>query len=132
VLVPPWNRIDAAVIGRLPGVGFSGLSTFGPRERRRPMPGLVQCNTHVDLIAWRRDRAFIGAGAAVDRLVAHLAARRAGTVDPEEPTGLLTHHLDFAATPWSFLSELFARTQAHGAAAWVDAGVAFAGVTSPR
>lgn len=136
VLVPPWNRIDEAVIERLPEAGFSGLSTFGPRERWRPAPGLVQCNTHVDLIAWRRDRAFIGAEAAVDRLAAHLAARRAGTVDPEEPTGLLTHHLDFDAAlwpaPWSFLSALFARTKAHGAAAWVDAGTAFTGVISPR
>ena len=51
-----------------------------PRGRRRnPAPGLVQCNTHVDLIAWRRDRAFIGVDAALDRLVAQLAARRDGT-----------------------------------------------------
>jgi hypothetical protein len=136
ILVPPWNRIDDAVIGRLPAAGFSGLSTFAPRERLYPTAGLVQCNTHVDLIAWRRDRAFIGAEAAIDRIVAHLAARRAGTVQSAEPTGLLTHHLDFDAgsssAPWSFLAELFARTQAHGAVAWVDAGTAFAGVTSPR
>ena len=92
----------------------------------------MQCNTHVDLIAWRRDRAFIGVEAAVDRLVAHLAARRAGTVEPEEPTGILTHHLDFDAAPWPFLAELFARTREHGAATWVDVGTAFAGVTSPR
>lgn len=132
VLVPPWNRIDGAVIDELPGIGLAGLSTFGPRERRHPVAGIVQCNTHVDLIAWRRDRAFVGAEAAVDRLVTHLAARRAGTVDPEEPTGILTHHLDFDAAPWSFLGELFARTREHGAATWVDVGTAFAGVTSPR
>lgn len=132
VLVPPWNRIHSALTERLPGIGFSGLSTFGPRERARPGPSLVQCNTHVDLIAWRRDRAFIGVEAAVGRLVAHLAARRAGTVEPEEPTGLLTHHLDFAAAPWPFLGELFARTREHGAATWVDVATAFAGVTSPR
>jgi hypothetical protein len=136
ILVPPWNRIDDAVVERLPGSGFTGLSTFGPRQQLHPVAGVVQCNTHVDLIAWRRDRAFIGVEAAVDRLVAHLAARRVGTVAPEEPTGLLTHHLDFDATPWpapwSFLSGLFARTKAHGTAAWIDARTAFAPVTSLR
>ena len=153
VLVPPWNRVDPAVVARLPAVGLQGLSTFGPRADAYPVPGVVQCNTHVDLIAWRRDRAFIGAEAALDRLVAHLAARRAGTVDPTEPTGLLTHHLDFDTSPsdfdtspsdldtspwdldtspWPFLAELFARTREHGAAAWIDVRAAFYGVTSDQ
>ena len=35
VLVPPWNRISARVTERLPALGFVGLSTFGPRARRR-------------------------------------------------------------------------------------------------
>ena len=81
----------------------------------------MQCNTHVDLIAWRRGRAFIGADAAIERLVAHLKARREGAADPSEPTGILTHHLDLDAAAWQFLAELFARTRAHGAATWIDA-----------
>ncbi len=132
LLVPPWNRIDPGVIERLPEAGFRGLSTFGPRARSDPVAGLVQCNTHVDLIAWRRDRAFIGIDAAVDRLVLHLAARRAGTVDASEPTGLLTHHLDLDAAAWEFLAELFAHTCEHGAATWIDVHAAFGGVTSVR
>ena len=130
VLVPPWNRIDPAVIERLPDAGFYRLSTFGPRPRPQSFADLVQCNTHVDLIAWRRDRAFIGVDAALDRLVSALAARRAGSVDPAEPTGLLTHHLDLDDDAWAFLAELVARTRRHGAATWLDVRTAFA--TSAR
>ena len=132
VLVPPWNRIDARVVMQLPVAGYSGLSTFGPRAAAAPAPGLVQCNTHVDVIAWGRGRLFIGADAAIDRLVAHLRARRLRAVDPAEPTGVLTHHLDLQDEAWQFVAELIARTRAHGAATWIDAGTAFRPVTSVR
>ena len=85
----------------------------------------MQCNTHVDLIAWRRDRAFIGVEAAIDRLVAHLRARREGSADAGEPTGLLTHHLDMSDAGWEFVVELVARTRERGAA-WLDVAPAFA------
>ena len=125
VLVPPWNRIDPLVVEQLPDAGFVGLSTFGPRTASRPVPDLVQCNAHVDLIAWRRDRAFIGVEAAIDRLVLHLRSRREGTVDSTEPTGILAHHLDLDAAAWQFLAALFARTRDHGAATWLDVGAVF-------
>ena len=125
VLVPPWNRIDPDVIERLPDAGFLGLSTFGPRAALCPFPGLVQCNAHVDLIAWRRNRAFIGVEAAIDRLVDHLRSRRERAVDPSEPTGILTHHLDLDAAGWQFLGDLFARTREHAAATWLDVHAAF-------
>ena len=92
----------------------------------------MQCNTHVDLIAWRRGRAFIGAEAAIERLVAHLEARRESAVDPSEPTGILTHHLDLDAAAWQFLADLFARTPRIGGAAWIDAHTVFGTVTSAR
>jgi len=85
----------------------------------------VQCNAHVDLIAWRRDRAFIGAEAAIDRLVAHLRSRREGAVDAAEATGILTHHLDLDAAAWQFLADLFARTRRHGGAKWLDVDAVF-------
>jgi hypothetical protein len=125
VLVPPWNRIDPQVTERLSGAGFIGLSTFGPRAALRPVPDLVQCNAHVDLIAWRRDRAFIGVEAAIDRLVVHLKSRREGTVDATEPTGILTHHLDLDAAAWQFLADLFAHTRDHGAVTWLDVDAVF-------
>lgn len=124
LLVPPWNRIDAAVTAQLPAARFHGLSTFGPRSAVQPAPGIVQCNAHVDLIAWRTDRAFIGADAAIDRLVGHLRARREGGVDAGEPTGILTHHLNFEPAAWEFLALLVARTRHHQAAIWLDVGQA--------
>lgn len=138
LLVPPWNRIDPRVIARLPAAGYVALSTFGPRPAPWAAPGVIQCNTHVDLIAWRQDRAFIGVDRAIERTVAHLRARREGPVDSAEPTGILTHHLDFDDAAWTFLAELMARTTAHGAARWLDvpavvaAGAATPPVTSVR
>jgi peptidoglycan/xylan/chitin deacetylase (PgdA/CDA1 family) len=129
ILVPPWNRIDPEVIARLPDAGFHGLSTFGSRPTAHPVAGLVQCNTHVDLIAWRRGRAFIGVDASIERLCAHLKARREGAVDPSEATGILTHHLDLDEPAWQFLADLFARTCAHGAAEWIEGHAAFGTVT---
>jgi chemotaxis protein histidine kinase CheA len=116
VLVPPWNRIDGEIVARLPDVAFRGLSTLGPRKARCCAPGLLQCNTHVDVIAWQRKRSFIGVEAALDRLVAHLRARRDGSADPDEPTGLLTHHVDLSDAGWEFVVQLVARTRDCGAA----------------
>ena len=67
VLVPPWNRISPDLIGRLPGLGYKGLSTFTPRAQPHPAPGLLQVNTHVDIIDWRGGGVFAGTGAAIDR-----------------------------------------------------------------
>ena len=124
VLVPPWNRIAAPIVAKLPAAGFLGLSTLGPRRAQSPVQGLMQCNTHVDVIAWRRDRAFIGVDAAIDRVLAHLRARREGGADPDEATGVLTHHLDMSSAGWDFLIELVARTREHGAV-WIDVCAAF-------
>jgi len=130
VLVPPWNRIDPDVVAHLPAAGFRGLSTFGPRAAASPVPGLTVCNAHVDLVAWRRDRAFIGPDAAVDRLVEHLRARREGNADPSEPSGILTHHLDLSEAAWEFLAEIMTRTHAHDAAEWLDVRAAVFGTAA--
>jgi peptidoglycan/xylan/chitin deacetylase (PgdA/CDA1 family) len=126
VLVPPWNRVGDALLPHLPAAGFAGLSCFGPRPSRDAAPGLAQVNAHVDPIAWRRDRAFIGADAALERIVAHLAARRAHACDADEPTGLLTHHLAFAGAAFDFVDDLLRHTRPRRAAVWLDAAHAFA------
>ncbi|HXR55727.1 MAG TPA: polysaccharide deacetylase family protein [Casimicrobiaceae bacterium] len=126
VLVPPWNRAGDALLPSLAPAGFAGLSRFGPRAAADAAPGLRQVNTHVDPIAWRRDRAFIGVDAALERLVAHLGARRECACDADEPTGLLTHHLAFDDAAWDFVDALLARTRRHPAAAWLDVAQAFA------
>lgn len=125
VLVPPWNRIDPALIPLLPGLGFRGLSTYGPRQAAEPAPGLRQANSHLDVIDWRGRRGFIGEAKALAQLVDHLAARRTGNADASEPTGLLTHHLVHDDAAWAFLEALFTATRRHPAARWWTARDAF-------
>lgn len=125
VVVPPWNRIDAAVVAALPALGVTGLSTFGPRQAPLAAPGVVQCNTHVDPVAWRAGRGFVGAPACLDSLAGHLAARREGRADRREPTGYLTHHLVFDDEAWAFTAALLAATRRHPGARWLGAREAF-------
>ena len=122
VLVPPWNRIDPPVVAALPRLGFRGLSCFGPR----PAGERATVNTHVDPIAWRAGRGFVGEAKALDALIGHLADRRTGAADADEPTGLLTHHLVHDAALWHFLDRLLEFTAAHAAVRWLDARAVFA------
>jgi hypothetical protein len=133
ILVPPWNRIAGDVVEALPDANLRGLSCFGPRKTPQPAAGVVQANTHVDLIAWRRDRRFIGVAAAVERLAAHLRARREQAADASEPTGILTHHRVFDDDAFAFLDSYCAFLREHRAAAWVGVDAIFASpLTSGR
>lgn len=125
VLTPPWNRIAGNLLPRLPRVGFIGLSSFGPRPGPYAAPGLAQVNSHVDPVAWRGGRAFLGDAAALGQAVGHLAARRRGLADPDEPTGLLTHHLVHDTATWSFVRRFLLATSGHPAGRWLDPEAAF-------
>lgn len=120
VLVPPWNRIDPAIVAALAERGFTGLSTWGPRDAAETA-GLAQINTHIDIVDWRGDRKFVGEAAALGQAVDHLRARRLGDADGAEPTGLLTHHLALDKGCWKFVAAFLARTKDHPAARWVSA-----------
>lgn len=126
VLVPPWNRIDPALVPRLPEAGIGGLSCYTPRAARAPTPGVVQVNTHVDIIDWHGGRGFLGEAAALALIVAHLAARRRGEADATEPTGLLTHHAVHDEPAWRFLANLVEALAGHPAVRWRDARALFA------
>lgn len=52
-LVPPWNRMAAYLPPYLAELRYRGLSQFGVRSRREPVKGLVQANTHVDIVFWK-------------------------------------------------------------------------------
>lgn len=106
VLTPPWNRIAPPVVSQLPQMGLHGLTTYLPRRVALPVPGLLQVNTHVDIIDWHNGRGFLGTEPSLDLLIGHLRARRLGEVDTAEPTGLLTHHLVQDAASWAFLARL--------------------------
>jgi hypothetical protein len=57
--------------------------------------------------------------AALEALVGHLAARRSGRVDANEPSGILTHHLETDEATWAFMEELLARTAGRPGARWI-------------
>lgn len=107
VLVPPWNRISPGLAPALPEIGFRGLSTFGPR-RHRTLHGLLEINTHVDVIDWKGSRAFVGAPTVLGALVGALVHAR--TVSPE-PIGLLSHHLAMDDEAWDFLRSMWDEAQ---------------------
>ncbi|HJU24448.1 MAG TPA: hypothetical protein VJ891_18250, partial [Casimicrobiaceae bacterium] len=125
ILVPPWNRAGEQLLPHLGSAGFVGLSRFGPRGTREAAPGVSQVNAHVDAIAWRRDRRFIGEDVAVERIVAHLSARREGACDASAPTGFLTHHLVFDQSAFDFVDALLDATRDHPAAEWLDVAQCF-------
>ncbi len=129
VLVPPWNRMAPHLLPLLPELGFRGLSSLGPRRRPNALAGLRQNNVHIDPIDWRGRhgpaQTFVGAARAIDAAVDHLAARRTGTADSEEATGLMTHHLVQDDETWQFVEQFIAHTQAHPAVRWLAAADVF-------
>lgn len=125
VFVPPWNRMAPALLPHLPDAGLRGLSALGARAMTEPVPGLLQINCHVDLVAWRSDRGFVGETAALASLVAHLAGRREGKLDSAEASGIMTHHLVHDEAAWRFLERLLETTQQHPAVHWLSAAEAF-------
>jgi hypothetical protein len=100
VLTPPWNRIDRGFLSGLRTLGYRGISTYLPRPAGAAIP---QVNTHVDVIDWHGGRGFVGIPATLGLILGHLRAKRLGTADPAEPTGLLTHHLVHDTEAWEFL-----------------------------
>ena len=127
VLVPPWNRIDPGLVQHLPHIGIRGLSTFGPRRAAEPVPGLRQTNCHVDVVDWRGGRGFVGRDRALSAVIGHLSARRQGSADSAEPTGLLTHHAVHEASTWTFIARLIDHTRRHPAVRWLSPGEAILG-----
>jgi len=110
-LVPPWNRIDPTLLPHLPGLGFAGLSTFGP-ELAAPIRLI---NTHIDLIDWKSTRG----GRETAALVTDIVNRLRQVFDDGGAVGILTHHLVHDAAAWNFLERLFDLTSRHRACIWM-------------
>lgn len=101
MLVPPWNRIDQAVLPHLRKLGFTALSTYGA-QITAPVPVI---NTHIDIMNWRGG----GGSRAHETLMEEILSRIGNG-----PIGILTHHLVHDEGAWEFLEALFkasARTQ---------------------
>lgn len=108
VFVPPWNRIAPALVPALPGLGYEGLSAFGPRTEREPIPGLVTANAHVDPIDWHGTRSLLDPSFLVAALAQAIDRASFGRGKPE-PVGILTHHLVHDEAVWRFCEDLLDR-----------------------
>ncbi len=118
VVVPPWNRIADELLKPIALRGYYGVSAFGPRDHKHPEQGLTIVNAHCDPIRWKSGPQFRGVTKTIAQLLEHLQARRTGTVDADEPTGLLTHHIDLDADGWNFCTQLASMIDQHDAAQW--------------
>ncbi len=125
VMVPPWNRIAPEIVTALPDHGFVGVSVFGPRSTNPAGAGSVAVNAHLDLLSWKGGARFAGRDKLLRLCAERLADRRCGRIDPDEPFGLLTHHLDHDAETWAFLDEILGLLAAHPAVRWTEAGALF-------
>jgi hypothetical protein len=95
VLVPPWNRMRQGLAEKLRSVGFIGLSRDG---KARPVEGLQQVNTHIDIVAWHEGKRFIGEAQALSAAVE--------LMELAQPVGWLTHHAVHDEAAWRFLERL--------------------------
>jgi predicted glycosyltransferase len=109
VFVPPWNRIAPELVPSLAKLGYRGLSTFNDRAQRMPAPGLVQINTHIDPIHWHGTRSARPLHEMIALLARAIEARLGGRADPDEPIGLLTHHLVHDEAVWHLCESLVER-----------------------
>lgn len=99
----PWNRVGSQTPLILHQLGFRLVSTNLQRQVAQPVPGLLQVNVHADPIRWKTGAAFRGEAGFLSCVVDHLQQRRLGLADPDEPTGVTTHHLQTSDEIWQFL-----------------------------
>lgn len=118
MFVPPWNRINANVVGYLSTQGYTTLSTFGGRHAQQAAPGLTQINTHVDPILWKGNRDLVDPEQLIAQTAQILTDRCDGCADAQEPLGLLTHHLVHTPAIWAFAHDFLTEMLSGGATPW--------------
>ena len=89
---------------------FAACRPSASAARADPVSGLLQVNTHVDLIDWQGAPLRRRRGGARRAVRAGARARRAP--DTDEPVGILSHHLAMDEAAWDFLRSLLGRVRA--------------------
>ena len=121
VIVPPWNKIDSELLPHLPTMGFRGVSASYKKHRPNSPSDLRIADAQCDVLTWQKKEArFTGAEQCVNDLIEHLKDKRTGIADADEPTCVLTHHLEMDDDAWNFMNALFSITTSHPAARWMS------------
>ena len=120
VMVPPWTHVAPGLLGPLARAGYVGLSCQKPRPQPRPGNGPLMVNVHGDLLSYRGGAHFIGEAAILGDIIGHLEDKRQGAADPDEPTGLVTHHQDMTDPAWEFMARFIGVIHHHPAAQWLS------------
>ncbi len=122
-VTPPWGRIAPEVAERLPDIGVHCVSLTTPRASKFLAPDLLEISVCCDPINWRGGAHFAGSDKTIRHFVEHLTHRRQCKLsragDGDEPSGLLTHHLDHDGEIWGFVETLVTALSSHPAARWV-------------
>jgi hypothetical protein len=122
ILAPPWNRFAAEFLRLLAPAGIAALSAMAPAQSGTEEGGVARIDVHVDLVAWKADRGFIGTELALGLLVGRLRSQRLGVTAGTPAIGILTHHLVMDDATAAFVEQLLATVAAHGAARWIAVG----------
>ena len=115
ILVPPWNRLDAALVPLLPAAGYAALSAFAPTPEASPIPRL---DADLDIVDWR--------GGRIGRPLDEMARKVAGVLGRQDRLGILTHHLAHDEAAWAGLAALLDRLADHPAVRFTDAAALLA------
>ena len=123
VVTPPWGRIAPEVAERLPDIGVHCVSLTTARAAKYRAPNLLEISICCDPINWRGGAHLATLEKPMRHFVEHLRHRRqcllSGKGDGDEPSGLLSHHLDHDAEIWAFVETLVSALSAHPAVRWV-------------
>ena len=134
IFVPPFGQIAGELIGELPKLGFSGLSTAPSRAEgrysrvcsrlkyarpvwHRVKPRALHYDVHIDPFDWVRNSAR-SARSIAKEIVGYLRVRRRGFVSASSPIGLLMHHLKFDEDTWRVCTDLLGILVSHPATSW--------------
>jgi hypothetical protein len=121
IMVPPWNRVHAALLPGLAAQGFVGISGTGEGVGTEPVPGLRCIDCQIDVLRWKDGARFAGWQRSADELVSLL-------MDPagESIVGINTHHAVTDRDGWTFIASLNRLVADHPAAEWVPPQSLFA------
>jgi hypothetical protein len=118
VFVPPNHMLSLAFKTLIPRLGYVGLSAGSPLTP--PIRGVMEFNAEIDVMNWPEGKILEGS-AIEEMIVNQLRARRVGLLPPDQPIGILTHHLVFDEVAWTFISDLFRSLRSHRAVEMIPA-----------